>query len=46
MDKKVYMAPKMETIDIEVRSMLCLSDGAGSTPGSGDPISTDDPIEG
>ena len=32
MDKKVYMAPEMETIDIEVRSMLCMSEGNSPDP--------------
>ena len=32
MDKKVYMTPNMETIDIEVSQMLCFSDPTPPDP--------------
>jgi len=38
MDMKKYMTPEMEVVEIEVRKMLCASDGNGSTP----PISDED----
>ena len=32
MEKKKYMTPEMEAIDIEVRSMLCMSEGQAPDP--------------
>lgn len=32
MDKKTYMTPTMETIDIEVSQMLCFSDPQAPDP--------------
>lgn len=36
MDKKAYMTPQVEAIDIEVRSMLCMSDGQSPDPNHDD----------
>ena len=39
MEKIAYMAPEMEVVDIEVRKMLCASDG--TTEGGSDTLSGD-----
>ena len=47
MEMKKYMTPEMEVVELKMQSaLLALSDGEGSTPGSGAPIPTEEPIEG
>ena len=37
MEMKKYMTPEMDVVEIEVRKMLCASDGGGSTSNPDDP---------
>ena len=42
MSKKAYMTPEMEAVEIQVRKMLCASDGNTQTPGLDDEITEGD----